>query len=151
MNSQGSIHADEAAVCALYHRLLDCWNRRCATDFAHLFANDGSVVAFDGSQINGQAEISQHLRQIFADEPPAAYVGKIKDVRLLTHGAGMVRAVVGTIPPGQSRLNPETNAIQSMIAEKRNGKWRVVHFQNTPAQFRPDLLEALTDELQLLL
>jgi uncharacterized protein (TIGR02246 family) len=153
MNSQTLNSADEAAVSALYLRLLNCWNRRCADDFAYLFADDGSVVGFDGSQTRGQSEISEHLRQIFADHQTAAYIGKIKEVRFLTRNAGILQAVVGMIPRGQSRLNPATNAIQSLVAEKRNGKWRIAHFQNTPAQFhgRPELAEALTDELRLLL
>jgi hypothetical protein len=47
-------------------------------------------------------------------------------------------------------LNPAANAVQTMVAERDGGGWRIVLFQNTPAQFhgRPELAERLTAELQ---
>ena len=56
------------------------------------------------------------------------------------------------IPPGKSDLNPATNAIQSLIAQKQGDGWRIALFQNTPAQFhgRLEAVEALTEELQAL-
>jgi hypothetical protein len=55
--------------------------------------------------------------------------------------------------PGQSDLNPAVNTIQTLVAVKRAGKWRIAIFQNTPAQFhgRPELAQALTEELRQLL
>jgi hypothetical protein len=39
------------------------------------------------------------------------------------------------------------------VAAREGGVWRIVSYQNTPAQFhgRPELAQALTDELQQLL
>jgi SnoaL-like domain len=82
----------ETAIGALYHELLNCWNRRNAADFAGLFEDDGTVVGFDGSQMNGRVEIEATLRQIFADHVTAAYVAKISGVRFLAvKGAGSWR------------------------------------------------------------
>jgi len=67
---------DESEVCSLYQKLLECWNTRKADEFAALCATDGNLVGFDGSPLNGRAEIESTLRQIFADHPTAAYVGK---------------------------------------------------------------------------
>jgi hypothetical protein len=43
--------------------------------------------------------------------------------------------------------------IQTLIAVKRDGQWRIVLFQNTPAQLhgRPELVQAMTEELRQLL
>lgn len=143
----------EVEIRALYKNLLESWNRRKAADMAALFAADGSVVGFDGSQMNGQVEIAATLDQIFADHVTAAYVSKIREVRLLSNEVAIVRAVVGMVPPGQSDLNPAVNAIQTLTAVKQAGQWRIALFQNTPAQFhgRPDLAEQLTNELRQLL
>jgi uncharacterized protein (TIGR02246 family) len=151
-NSQ-ILSADEAAVSALFHRLLDGWNRRDAEDIAYLFAASGSLVGFDGSQIDGRSDVKSQLRQIFADHRTAAYIGKIREVRFLTPDVGILRAVVGVVSPGHSNLNPAANAVQSIVAEKHDGKWRIAHFQNTPAQChgRPEFAEALTHELRQLL
>jgi hypothetical protein len=56
-------------------------------------------------------------------------------------------------PPGQADLDPGLNAVQTVVAARRDGEWRVALFQNTPAQFhgRPDLSDALTTELRQVL
>lgn len=153
MNPQTSNLSDETAVSTLYGQLLDSWNRRDAAGFATLYDEDSYVVGFDGSQMYGPAEIESSLSQIFADHMTAAYVGKIRGVRFLAPEVAVLRAVVGMIPPGQQDLNPAANAIQTLTATKQGDQWRIAVFQNTPAQFhgRPELVEALTEELRQLL
>src|SRR5215218_6744428 len=98
MNTQASHpHAmqsrDAAEVGTLYQQLLETWNQRDAAAYAALFAEDASVVGFDGSQMNGRAAIATELGRIFADHPTSRYVGKIREVRLLTADAAILRAV----------------------------------------------------------
>jgi uncharacterized protein (TIGR02246 family) len=142
----------EGAIKALYQQLLDGWNRRSATEMASLFTENGSVVGFDGSQMNGRAEIEATLAPIFADHPTAAYVGIVREVRALAPAVALLRADSGLIPPGTRDINPATNSIQSVVAVKEGETWRIALFQNTPAQFhgRPHLVEAMTAELQQL-
>ena len=137
-------------VSALYKSLLDCWNKRRADDFAALFAEDGNLVGFDGSPINGRTEITSQLGLIFMDHQTAAYVSKIREVRLLTPETALLRAVAGMVPQGGADINPAVNAIQSLVAVKRDGQWKIALFQNTPAAFhgRPELAEQLTKELR---
>jgi uncharacterized protein (TIGR02246 family) len=144
---------NEAMISSLYHKLLDEWNRRNADDYAALFANESSVVGFDGSQMNGRTEIAAEIGRIFADHVTAAYYGKVREVRFLAPGVALLRAVAGMVPPGQTDINPAANAIQSLVAVEQNGTWRIAHFHNTPAQFhgRPKLVEQLTKELRQLL
>jgi uncharacterized protein (TIGR02246 family) len=151
--SRASSARDEAAISALHHQLLECWNWRSAADFAALFTTDGNVIGFDGSQVNGRVEIESHLHSIFTDHEPAEYVGKIREVRLLAPDVAILRAVAGMVPPGQTDLDPAVNTIQTLVAVKRDEVWRIALYQNTPAQFhgRPDLSEALTQELRQLL
>lgn len=137
----------------LYRGVLDSWNKRSAENMAALFADDANVVGFDGSPMNGRAEIESTMRQIFADHPTAAYVGKVREIRFLTPDVAVLRAVVGMIPPGKSDINPAVNAIQTLVAMNQNGQWRVAVYHNTPAAFhgRPEMSEALTEELRTLL
>jgi len=117
---------------------------------ADLFAENGNVVGFDGSQMDGPRQIESVLGQIFADHPTATYVAIVRDVRLLVPGVALLRAVAGMVPRGKSDINPAVNAIQSLIATKKQGRWRIALFQNTPAAFhgRPELSEQLTEELR---
>ncbi len=144
---------DVRQVVSLYRNLLDCWNRRAADEFAALFTEAGSVVGFDGSQVNGRPDVALHLREIFAHHATPRYLGKVREVRFPTDDVAILRAVSGLIPPGQSDLNPALNAVQTLVAARHAGAWRVEMYQNTPAAFhgRPDLSEALTEELRNLL
>jgi uncharacterized protein (TIGR02246 family) len=129
--------------------LLECWNARDSAGFAALFEPEGHSIGFDGSEMHGPGEIESTLEQIFADHETARYVAKIRDVRFLTADVAVLRAVVGMVPAGRTDLNPDVNAIQTLLAVRGDGDWRIALLQNTPAQYhgRPDAADALTAEL----
>ena len=87
----------KTVVTTLYHNLLDAWNRQNAADFAALFDETAFVIGFDGSQMNGRAEIQSTLSQIFADHPTAIYLAKVRDVRFISSESAVLHAVVGMI------------------------------------------------------
>ena len=147
------MESDEQAVRALYAESLDSWNRRDAAAMAALYDEQANVTGFDGSQMNGPAEIESEIGAVFRDHQTAAYVGKVREVRFLAPDVALLRAVVGMVPPGGTDINPAANAIQSLVAIRQAGQWRIALFQNTPAQFhgRPQLAEVLTEELRELL
>jgi len=144
---------ETTAIENLHKELLTCWNHQNASGMAALFTKHANVIGFDGSQMNGQVQIETELKQVFANHKTASYVWKIEEIRFLDSQAALLRAIVGMVPPGKKELNAATNAIQSLIAIKQNGSWKISLFQNTPAQFhgRPELVEAMTKELSKLL
>lgn len=150
MTREPNIVTDEKEVGLLYQELLKRWNKRRASEITDLFAEDGNLVGFDGSQINGRSEAGSVLSQIFADHQTASYLGIVKEVRLLSPDVAILRAVAGMVQPGESDINPEVNAVQTLVAVKQQNKWSIALFQNTPAAFhgRPELSEQLTEELQ---
>jgi uncharacterized protein (TIGR02246 family) len=141
---------DEAEVRALYQQLIDGWNTRNADAMAAPFTEDGEVIGFDGSEMTGRQEITTTLQKIFAGHPVPPFVSKVKGVRFLGTDTAILRAIVGMVPPGKTDLDPTLNAHQTVVAEKRDGKWGVALFQNTPAQFhgRPELVQKMTEELK---
>ena len=140
----------DSAIRDLYSRLLDAWDKRNARDFALLFASDGSLVGFDGSQVNGQLEIGAHLSEIFSHHQTPRYIGVVREVRQVSAESALLRANSGLIPPGKDDIDPKLNAVQSMVAVRKGGGWKIAHFHNTPAAFdqRPDLAQKLTEELR---
>ncbi len=134
---------------SVYRQLLEAWNRRDADAFAAAFTDDGSCVGFDGSMMNGRAEIATTLRGIFQTHPTASYVARVREVRPLASGAVLVRSVVGMVPPGKDELNPAVNAIQSLVLVENGPDMTIALLQNTPAAFhgRPELAQQLTSEL----
>ena len=134
----------------LYARLVEAWDKRNARDFALLFVSDGVVVGFDGSQVNGQLEVGAHLTEIFSHHQTPRYVSIIREVKLVAADVTLLRANAGLVPTGKDDIEPALNGVQSMVAVKKGGAWKIALFQNTPARLdmRPDLAKQLTDELR---
>lgn len=137
----------------LYRRMLEAWNQQDSDAMADAFVEDGVIIGFDGSEHIGRVRIAADMSVIFEDHQTATYVAKVRDVRLLTPHVAILRSVAGMVPPEQSDLNPEANVIHTVITSKRNDQWKIVQYQNTPAQYhgRPEAREALTEELTELL
>jgi len=134
----------------LYRQLLEAWDKRNARDFAILFAPDGNIVGFDGTQVFGQAEIGAHLSEIFSHHQTSRYVSIVREVRSLSEGATILSAVAGMVPPDKDDINPEVNAVQTLVAVKTSEGWKVALFQNTPAalQGKQNAANKLTEELR---
>jgi uncharacterized protein (TIGR02246 family) len=145
-------HASTAEQAArdLYAEILRRWNAGDAAGFSRVFSRSGSVVGFDGSQVNGQDQIEAHLARVFSSHSTAAYVGKIREVRVLGPEVVLLRAVAGMLPPGKAELNPALNTVHTLVAAHQGDRYRVELFQSTPAAFhgRPEDSQRLTSELQ---
>ena len=140
----------EDDVRALYDRLITGWNDHDGDAMAEPFAEDGVIIGFDGSVSSGRQSIGTEMSNIFADHETGRYAVKVHCVRWLGPQAMILRAIAGLVPAGQTAINSATNSHQTVIAEEQDGQWRIVLFQNTPAQFhgRPELVEEMTRELQ---
>lgn len=143
-------NADEAAVRALSLGLTRAWNMRDGRAFGELFTEDGAIIGFDGSLVEGSEAIGQEMSAIFAHHQTPAYVVKMHTVRFIADDVAVLRCSAGMPSPLDGRINPTLNSMQSLVAVKRDGVWRVALFQNTPAQFhgRPDLVQKMSAELQ---
>ena len=132
--------------------LHDRWNARDAQGFANLFDAGGVSIGFDGSTEVGARTIAEHLAAIFADHVPAQYIGRIEDVRELAPDVAIVRGIAGMVPPDGGELLPDRNVIQTIVAVRGGDDWKIVLFQNTPAQFhgRPEAVEEMTAALRRL-
>jgi uncharacterized protein (TIGR02246 family) len=149
MSSTDIISSDHP-IRRLYEQILIAWNQRDAPAMAAQFEKNGNLVGYDGSQADSRADIEDHLRPIFADHPTAAYVAKVREIRMLGSNVGILRAVVGMIPPNSDDINPAGNTIQTLVAVQNADGWQAALFQSTPAAWhgRPQDSAALTEELR---
>jgi uncharacterized protein (TIGR02246 family) len=140
----------EREVRALYAKLIAGWNAHDGEAMAAPFADYGVIIGFDGSVSSGKETIGKEMASIFADHETGRYAAKVKSVMTLGTQVVILRAIAGLVPSGQSAINSETNSHQTVVAERQEGQWKIVLFQNTPAQFhgRPELVEEMTQELQ---
>jgi len=144
---------NEGNVVVIYRQLLQQWNKRNAAGFAGLFTENGTLIGFDGSQINGRKEIYAVLDEIFTHHPTAGYVSIVNEVRMLAPGSAMLLAAAGMVGEGHTDITPAVNAIQTLVVTAENNQPRIALFQNTPAAYhgRPELVGQLSADLRLAL
>jgi uncharacterized protein (TIGR02246 family) len=124
--------ADEVAVRDLYRELMDSWNRGSGEAFAAVFTEDGDLVAFDGTHFEGRTQIAPFHQELFDKWLKGTrLVGRVKDVRFLSPDVALMHAVGSTIMRGKSVPSPERDSIQTLVATRQNGEWRLAAFQNT--------------------
>ena len=135
---------------ALYRAIVDGWNRDDAEAFAAGFADDGEVIGFDGSEMAGRARIAEEVGRIMAGHATGSYVGIVRSVRPLADDVALLRAVAGVVPAGADDLAPELNSVQSLVATRRDGRWEIDLYHNTPASWHGQdaAAAALTAELR---
>ena len=123
---------DADQVRALYTRAMDGWNRGSGQAFAAPFATDSDFIAFDGVRFRGREDLGRAHDPLFRTHLKGTrLVGDVTDVRFLGHDAAVAHAQGGTIIRGRSTPSPERDSIQTLVAVKREGEWRLVAFQNT--------------------
>jgi uncharacterized protein (TIGR02246 family) len=128
--------SDEPAVRDLYQQLMDGWNQGSGAAFAAAFTEDGDLVAFDGAHLKGRQEIAPTHQELFDKWLKGTrLVGKVKSVRFLAPDVAVMHAIGSTVMRGESEPSPERNSIQTLVATRENGAWRIAAFQN--ARMRP--------------
>jgi uncharacterized protein (TIGR02246 family) len=124
--------ADEAAVRGLYRELMDGWNRGSGDAFAAAFTEDGDLVAFDGTHFEGREEIAPFHQELFDKWLKGTrLVGRVKSVRFLSPDLALMHAVGGTVMRGKSEPAPERDSIQTLVAIRQGGEWRLAALDNT--------------------
>ena len=101
---------EPARVESCYRQLLAAWNRRDAEAFAALFTDDGLAVAFDGSVMNGRAEIASTLSSVFLNERTGTYAASVRGVSDIAPGVALLRAIVGMVSIDNFDLSLTINA-----------------------------------------
>jgi uncharacterized protein (TIGR02246 family) len=124
--------ADEAAVRALYQQIMNGWNQGSGDAFAAAFTEDGDLVGFDGTHFKGRQQIAPFHQQLFDKWLKGSrLVGEVKDVRFLSPDVALMHAVGGTVMRGKTDPVPERDSIQTLVAMRQDGEWRLAAFQNT--------------------
>lgn len=137
MSSSRSEHdvsraVDEAEIRRLYEEFMEGWNRGSAQAFAAPFTEDGDLIGFDGTHLNGRREITSFHQPLFDKWLKGTrLVGEVKTVRFLSPDVALMHAIGGTVMRGKSEPSPERNSIQTLVARREGGRWRLAAFQNT--------------------
>ena len=131
-HSATSQSTDEAAVRALYQQMMHGWNQGSGEAFAAVFAEDGDLIGFGGTHLKGRQEIARFHQPLFETHLKGTrLVGQVTSVRFLSPDVALMHAVGGTVMRGKSAPPPERDSIQTLVAMRDGGEWRLAAFQNT--------------------
>jgi uncharacterized protein (TIGR02246 family) len=124
----------ESAVLQLCQRLTDAWNAGDATAYGDLFTADADYVVFNGMHLEGRDAIAESHRWLFdgplrgtrlsAGSAPATVRFVRPDVAIVISTGGMTMA-------GEPSPDPGHDSIQTLVAVRGDGGWRLASFQNT--------------------
>jgi uncharacterized protein (TIGR02246 family) len=123
---------DDAAVKAVYQEAMDGWNAGSGEAFAAAFAEDGHLVAFDGTHFEGRRDIARFHQALFDRWLKGTrLVGRVTSVRWLTPDVALMHVIGGTIMRGETRPSPVRDSIQTLVVTRKDGQWKIAAFQNT--------------------
>jgi len=129
--AQGAATEDDKALRTIVQTLEDGWNAGDSAKFASPFASDADYVIVNGQHIRTRAVIDFGHKQIFG----TIYKGSknkhtVKQIRLLKPDVAIVH-VEWNLVYGE-KLENKVRAMNSIIALKKDGKWEIAAFHNTP-------------------
>lgn len=123
---------DEAACRAVYDELVAGWNEGNARRFAAAFAEDGELVAFDGTRLRGRATIEAFHQSLFDKWLKGTRLtGGVDTMRMLRPDVAVMHAIGGTIKRGKTKPARARDSIQTLTLTRTDEGWRIAAFQNT--------------------
>ncbi len=124
--------SDDAAIRALPQRITEGWNQGNGKTIGGVYAQDGTLVAGDGTVTRGSEAIGDYHDRLFANFLKGTRLTvEVTDVRFLTPEIALMHTYGGILWPGEQKLAPGNDGIQSFVTVKQDGVWRVLLFQNT--------------------
>lgn len=140
---------DEAACRALYDELVAGWNEGSGARFAAAFAEDGELVAFDGSRLQGRATIEAFHQELFDKWMKGTRLtGGVDDVKMLGPDVAVMHAIGGTIKKGKTTPSRARDSIQTLTLKADRGGLadrRVSEHPHPPDRQQLPRLPALDD------
>lgn len=117
----------EAIVC----QLEEAWNAGDGRAYAAPFARDAGYITVLGHLIESQGAIAGAHQGIFKTIYRGSAVRQtVTQARALGEDVVVAHVnIVLSVPSGH--IAGEHNAIQTLVIVRRDGAWRVAHFQNT--------------------
>jgi uncharacterized protein (TIGR02246 family) len=124
--------ADEASVRLLITQASNAWNRGDVDSLAAVWAQDGELVAGDGSYHNGRPEIAKYLTHLLTGFwKGSRFVASVTSVRFPRPDVALAHLDGGFVLPGETELAPERRAAVSIIAIRDKATWQFALYHST--------------------
>ena len=123
---------DETAIHALHQRMIDSWNRGNGASFAEIFTDDADLAVVGGKRLKGRQEIAATYQRLFdGGMRGSRFTSQMESLRFLSSNIALFSAVTGTLMPGDRTDQAQRDFLQTMVAVKRDGRWRIAAFHDS--------------------
>jgi uncharacterized protein (TIGR02246 family) len=127
-----SQEVEQESVRFLPAQVSDAWNKGDGQEVADTFTEHGVLVSSDGTYCDGRAEIDRYLSRLFATHLRGSrFAAKVISVRFLGPDVAFMRLEGDFWMAGAMEPAAERRAVQSLVAVRDAGRWRVALFQAT--------------------
>jgi uncharacterized protein (TIGR02246 family) len=141
----------ESKLQSLLQRVLDAWEHGDGRALAAAFAEDGDLIFFDGACLRGRSQIEAVTQHLFDTAwKGTRCLAQIKTVRFVAPEVVLMQTLGGVVFPGETKVPVERCAIQTLVAVRTRGIWRIASLQNTRMQAAGLGSQGLAEELSRL-
>jgi uncharacterized protein (TIGR02246 family) len=132
VSQSASRQEDEASVRLLISQAADAWNRGDVDRLAASWAQDGELVAGDGSYHNGRPQIAKYLTQLLTGSwKGSRFVSPVTSFQFRRPDIAFIHMDAGFLLPGETELAPERRASVSIVAVREGGAWQWALYHST--------------------
>lgn len=123
-----------AEIDNLFANFHGAWERGDAAAYADLFWEDAQFVGAPGFRLNGREVIMREHKEMFETMFRGSTIdGKYdRTVQRLSPDVAVVHSLGNVFFPGQSTQTSAPTGLTTFILVRKNGVWKIMHFQNTP-------------------
>jgi uncharacterized protein (TIGR02246 family) len=120
-------------VVSVPRRIIDAWADNDADAFAEICTEDGRLSLPGDTYRKGREEIRAFMRKGYAGPYKGTRVyGEPVDMQMVGEGVVLLVTVGGVLAPGETTVAPERAIRAFWLLAKRDGKWLISAYQNTP-------------------
>jgi uncharacterized protein (TIGR02246 family) len=114
-------------------RLVAAWSRNDAEGVAEAFTEDGILILPGDVYKRGREEIRSFMAAAYAGPFKGTGVtGRPVDVRFVGDDVALLRTHGGILAEGETEIAPELAVRSTWVTVKRDGKWQLAGYQNSP-------------------
>jgi uncharacterized protein (TIGR02246 family) len=124
--------ADEAAVRAVPHIVVDAWARGDGEGVAAAFTEDVDFIAGDGRLVQGREALVPYFQDQFDGWLAGSRaVADVINVRFLRDDIAVAHTIGGIMFPGETEVQPDWVGIQTWVVVKQDGAWLATAYHNS--------------------
>ncbi len=124
---------EEAAVLDVVKGVYEAWNKADPDAFVAEYFEDASAI-LPGAYMKSREEIRNAMAFSFNGPLKGTRSSdKVLEVRLLNDAAAVVITETGILVPGESEAPPERTVYATWVLAKRDSKWLLAAYSNSPS------------------